>query len=407
MERKQTNEASIGRIAVLAAAWMAFFAIAGNTLAARAADADPKDSAKNAAKDSADNSAKDSQSADDAKPPAHEDPLVAELRKTKDKLDEVMPVMSAVADPDFQKEDAAKVRPLLKKSADLLAKLAANEKDEDERAGLERDRCQYLAMLATLGDDDAAAALRKLAAGKGETAIMAKSGIALSQWWRASKDATKQEKILDDYRAVAKANPKSENVTLALAVMATIGPASDDLTIKAAEILRKVMIGDTAKKLAAQLDPNGALRELVGKPLLTTGRTSSGKQFSTADWKGKVVLVDFWATWCGPCNAEIPRMKEIYKSYHPKGLEMVGVDCDGSDDTVNSFTKDKEMPWTQLREESQSESQPWHPLAMRWGVIGIPTMFLIDKKGVLRFVDAREDTSTKIDELLAEQLPTK
>ena len=407
MARKQTNEASVGRIAIVAAAWMAFFAIAAIPPAARAADTDPKDSAKNAAKDSADDSAKDSQASDDAKPAAPEDPLVAELRKTKDKLDEVMPVMSAVADPDFQKEDAAKVRPLLKKSADLLAKLAANEKDEDERAGLERDRCQYLAMLATLGDDDAAAALKKIADGKGETAIMAKSGIALSQWWRASKDATKQEKILDDYRAIAKANPKSENVTLALAVMATIGPASDELTIKAAEILRKVMIGDTAKKLAAQLDPNGALRDLVGKPLLTTGRTSSGKQFSTAGWKGKVVLVDFWATWCGPCNAEIPRMKEIYKNYHPKGLEMVGVDCDGSDDTVNSFTKDKEMPWTQLREESQSESQPWHPLAMCWGVIGIPTMFLIDKKGVLRFVDAREDTSTKIDELLAEQLPTK
>jgi len=397
--RKQTNEATFGfsrtgkhRNVRRAGFWAIFLAAALFPLTVRAADPAPKDTPK------------DSPAADDAKPAEKaEDPLVKELRQTKEKLDEVMPVISAIADPDFQKEDAPKVRPLLQKSADLLAKLAAREKDEDERVGLERDRCQYLAMLATLGDESAATTLKKLAdEGKGETAVMARSSIVLSNWWRASKDAAKQEKLLADYAAIAKANPKSENVVLTLAVMATIGPASDDMTIKAAEILRKVMIGDTAKKLASQLDPNGALRELVGKPLVTSGRSSLGKPFSTAQWKGKVVLVDFWATWCGPCNAEIPRMKEIYKTYHPKGLEMVGVDCDASDDTVNSFTKEKEMPWTQLREQSQSESEPWHPLAMRWGVIGIPTMFLIDKKGMLRFVDAREDTSTKIDALLAE-----
>ncbi len=114
------------------------------------------------------------------------------------------------------------------------------------------------------------------------------------------------------------------------------------------------------------------------------------------------MLVDFWATWCGPCNAEIPRVKDLYKTYHAKGFEIVGVDCDSSDDTVDPFIKKKEMPWPQLREESQSESESWHPLAKQWGVAGIPTMFLVDKKGVLRFIDAREDTAAKIESLLAE-----
>lgn len=365
---------------------------------AKANDTSAKDSpAKDS--DSKESDAKDSDSKDAA---ADDDPLVKELRATKDKLDDAMPAMSAIADPEFRTSDGAKIRPLLKKSAELLLKLAAKEKDDSERAGLERDRCQYLGMLATLGDDDARASLEELAGGLGSQTIMAKSALALSKWWQASKDAAAQEKILTDYTTVAKANTTNDNVVLTLAIMATIGSASDDNSIKAAEVLRKVMTTDRAKKLASQIDPNGALRELVGKPLVASGRTTLGKTFSTADWKGKVVMLDFWATWCGPCNEEIPRMKEIYKTYHSKGLEMIGVDCDSDDDTVISFTKDKQMPWPQLRETSQGGSEQWHPLAVQWGVMGIPTMFLIDKKGVLRYIDAREDTNSKIEALLSQ-----
>ncbi len=397
-------------------AWILSFAMAAFLFAAPAAmvkadepasDAKASDAATDAVKKDAsakDGAAKDADSkTDDSKDAAaNEDPLVKELRATKDKLDDAMPAMSAIADPDFRKDDGAKIRPLLQKSAELLQKLAAREHDDAERIGLERDRCQYLGMLATLGDNDARATLEKLAGGLGSQTIMARSALALSKWWQASKDAAAQEKILSDYTAVAKANPANDNVVLTLAIMATIGSASDDNSIQAAEVLRKVMTSDKAKKLAAQIDPNGATRDLLGKPLVASGRTTLGKTFSTADWKGKVVMIDFWATWCGPCNEEIPRMKEIYKAYHAKGLEMVGVDCDSDDDTVISFTKDKQMPWPQMRETSQGGSEQWHPLAVQWGVMGIPTMFLIDKKGVLRYIDAREDTTTKIETLLSQ-----
>jgi thiol-disulfide isomerase/thioredoxin len=184
--------------------------------------------------------------------------------------------------------------------------------------------------------------------------------------------------------------------------MAAVGPASNELTIKIAYILRKTMRGDAAKKLAAELDPSGALRELLDKPLAVKGRLIDGTALSIADWRGKVVLVDCWATWCGPCNAEIPRIRELYEKYHAKGLELVGVDCDSDDDTVSEFVKAKKVPWPQLREQSQTEKEPWHPLATGWGVSGIPTMFLVDKKGVLRYVDAREDTVAKVEKLLAE-----
>ena len=77
------------------------------------------------------------------------------------------------------------------------------------------------------------------------------------------------------------------------------------------------------------------------------------------------------------------------------------MDCDDSDETVNGFTQSHEMPWLQLRELSQSQEN-WHPLAKQWHVDGIPTMFLIDRQGILRYIDAREDTATKIAQLLAE-----
>ena len=143
--------------------------------------------------------------------------------------------------------------------------------------------------------------------------------------------------------------------------------------------------------------------DLLGKPLVVAGRTTTGKTLTTADWKGKVVLVEFWAVWAYPCTEELPRIKELYKAYHANGLEIVGVDSDDNDNTVNSFIKEKEVPWPQLREETQTYlNEAWHPLAKQWGVKEIPTMFLVDKKGVLRFVDARKDAAEKIATLLAE-----
>ena len=124
----------------------------------------------------------------------------------------------------------------------------------------------------------------------------------------------------------------------------------------------------------------------------------------TKDWKGKVILVDFWATWCGPCIAELPKVKKIYKDYHDKGLEILGVSCDSEAGELKGFiAKNPDMPWPQLFDAQQNPKLNWHPLAKEYGINGIPTMFLIDKKGVVRTVEARQEFEELIPKMLQEK----
>jgi peroxiredoxin len=103
----------------------------------------------------------------------------------------------------------------------------------------------------------------------------------------------------------------------------------------------------------------------------------SGATVSTNAWKGKVVLVDFWAVWCAPCVKELPEIAALYAKYHERGLEMVGVSLDDEAKSVVEFVKTHKLPWPQY-----CDGPDWK-VQQRYGVLPIPTSFLVDRKGVI------------------------
>ena len=106
-----------------------------------------------------------------------------------------------------------------------------------------------------------------------------------------------------------------------------------------------------------------------------TVKTLEGNSLKLSSLKGKVVLLDFWATWCPPCRAEIPHFKELYSQYKGKGLEIIGLSIDQDGEAaVRPFAKENGINYP-LAIGNQALTQVYG------GILGIPTTFLIDKQG--------------------------
>lgn len=137
----------------------------------------------------------------------------------------------------------------------------------------------------------------------------------------------------------------------------------------------------------------------IGKPLNLKFTSVDGKPVDLASMKGKVVLIDFWATWCGPCIRELPSVKATYEKLHPKGFEIVGISLDQNKNALTSFVQKNKMPWPQ-----HFDGKGWNnQFATQFGIQSIPAMWLVDKKGNLRDVSARAGLEGKVEKLLAEK----
>ena len=137
----------------------------------------------------------------------------------------------------------------------------------------------------------------------------------------------------------------------------------------------------------------------VGKPAPeVSARDLKGDDFRLNSLRGKYVLIDFWATWCAPCVAELPRVQAAYAKYRDQGFEVVGVSLDETKTAVADFIKARNIPWRQIHNASGGAD-----LVEAFGVNTIPATFLIDPQGVITRLELR---GPALDQALAKLLKT-
>ncbi|MCT4643668.1 MAG: TlpA family protein disulfide reductase [Carboxylicivirga sp.] len=124
--------------------------------------------------------------------------------------------------------------------------------------------------------------------------------------------------------------------------------------------------------------------------------TPDGAMVSPEDYKGKIVVIDFWASWCGPCRNEIPHLKEVYEKYHPQGVEILSVSIDKKEAAWRKALAEEEMAWTQvLAPKAGKQTMKDYQFS------GIPFIIILDKQGK---IVAKQLRGKKIDEKLDELL---
>ncbi len=187
----------------------------------------------------------------------------------------------------------------------------------------------------------------------------------------------------------------------------------DDPTGEQFVALRIRLLKDTPGKIVPELaalskSPNKSTAEAAAKqfdirtkPLDLKLTMLEGSELDFTKLRGKVVLLDFWATWCEPCMAKVPELLDIQKKYRDKDFQLVGVSCDDSKPSLVETLKAQGMDWP----ESFDGKGVAGPISRHFAVDKLPSSWLVDKKGLAHEIDYDADLDAQIDKLLAEGNP--
>ncbi len=156
-----------------------------------------------------------------------------------------------------------------------------------------------------------------------------------------------------------------------------------------------------AAKIVKQIQGIARRMQLMGNSMEIEGTLLSGEPLDWSDYKGKVVLVQFWSTGCHPCVAEIPNIKKNYDLYHDRGFEVVGISLDRNREKLEKFVEKNDLPWPTIYEEEQKNAGFQSPMAIHYDVFAIPTLILLDRDGKVVCERARGPRlGTELEKLL-------
>ena len=268
-------------------------------------------------------------------------------------------------------------------------------------------------------------------------AIAAISAHAQEDVYKAEMDIldAQGEAIIKEYRALMKADPKGENPTTAIKV-AQFSATLDSISNEQLKLVKRIIRENKHNQLPASyikeamyelgyeglkeaLDPTAAYYDNPDlekpKQLLAsfekrkpgtmfhelTMKDMEDREVKLSQWagKGNYVLVDFWASWCGPCRQEMPNVIQNYERYHAKGFEVVGVSFDQKKDAWVAAVQQMGMRWPQM-----SDLKGWQCAASDiYGVRSIPASVLLDPQGKIIAIDLRGNAlGAKLKEIYGE-----
>ncbi len=340
------------------------------------------------------------------------DASVADLIKFIDKTKRMTPPKR---DAKSVSEFARKLFPAIIAAADAI--LAQSDADEDQAKALTEKFAAY--GILSRYHPPASQDLKELAAKYAEDARPAIAKIAVGHNLSSKASSIRSVTEQEAKDLAAEVLSYLERFGLDKATYSTTSSVARSLGYKHSEIaanLYEAMVpyfeksDDQALRERAESTMGAARRlRLLGNTMELQGLTADGKEFDWSIYKGKVVLVDFWASWCGPCLGELPNMKKNLELYGEKGFDIVGINMDSTRAAFEKCVNDRDIPWANIVCEEEGKTGWSAPMATYYGVTAIPTAILVNQEGKVVSLAAR---GRELDKALAELLgppeePTK